>query len=44
MLQCLNKDCEWNDKMGCNRIKQYFDKNGVCTSQSIKKSDVGFSI
>lgn len=44
MLQCLNQDCEWNDKMGCNRMKQYFDKNGVCTSQNIKRADVGFSI
>lgn len=44
MLQCLNQDCEWNDKMGCNRMKRYLDKNGVCTSQSIKKADVGVSI
>ena len=44
MLQCLNEDCEWNGKMGCNRLKQYLDKKGVCTSQNIKKKDVGFSI
>lgn len=44
MLQCLNQECEWNSKMGCNRLKQYLDDKGRCTSQSINKKDVGFSI
>ena len=31
MLQCLNTECVWNDRNQCGRMKQYLDKNGVCT-------------